>query len=224
MRQGMLFVAAVVGVIAALFPSYAAAQTPTQDSAVGSGEIAVNFEEFWTNAYSDPDGSNPTGTAGGQSRSTGGGAVNGHVTCLNVVGNRATIGFNNDLSGTFPPAGGGLIYVRDNGTPGAGLDQAVYSGSPFGDAPSVCPDPPSAADFPQFGIATGDVTVVDAPTPSPLPRPITKRQCRLGGWATLGFPSKRVCLYVVRFQCTGGRWVNYGYPSAEVCRIVINRL
>jgi hypothetical protein len=93
------------------------------------------------------------------------------VTCLNVSGNRATIGAQDQF-------GIGLVFVVEDND-GAGQDRAGLS--PGGEAPSVCPANPSIALSPIFG---GDITVHDA-----VPFPTAKDQCKNGGWRA--FPQFR---------------------------------
>jgi hypothetical protein len=157
------------------------AEVPTQDSVVGQATILSQFRGLGVDAHSDPDGSNPSGNASAASRSTY--SVSGHVTCMTVVGNRATVGFAVDSGFSVNGSLGHLIFVEDNGSPGAGRDLAndVEAGLP----PTSCP-PPSDEDLVPFPfipirpqpIQAGDITVIDAP---PLP-PSSKQQCKNGGW------------------------------------------
>jgi hypothetical protein len=62
------------------------------------------------------------------------------VTCLNVVGNSASIGgeVTRSNSPDFPVGSGALIFVTDNGEPG---DQDRFFGNRTETPPEVCPDP-----------------------------------------------------------------------------------
>ena len=86
-------------------------------------------------------------------------------------------------------------------------------------APTDCsPLPPTGSGGPVTG---GDITVVDAQPPKP--RLFTHRECKLGGWARIGFKSRHQCDNFVRWQCNNGRHTYYGFPTRAVCRFVINR-
>jgi hypothetical protein len=81
-----------------------------------------------------------------------------NVTCLRVVGNRATI-----AAEELPPnSGTRLWYIEDN--PGA-QDRLDMDGSPS-PPPTVCPDPPPAS-HPDYEPAEGDVNVIDDYPPQP---------------------------------------------------------
>ena len=141
---------------------------------------------FVFDAHSGPSGENPTGTVRIDVQDPSGTFPfdTGQVTCLDVSGNRATIGFQ------FP--GFGTVgVVEDND--GAGQDRSglLAVGPP---APSVCPAEPSLALSPIFG---GDITVHDA-----VPFPTSKEQCKNGAWQQFGFRSQGDC---VSFVATGGK-------------------
>lgn len=88
------------------------------------------------------------------------------VTCLNVQGNRATIGTSASLA-----IGPSLTTVEDNG--GGGLDRFGVTGEAT--APTQCPAPPA----PGSGglVADGHFAVHDA-----TPLPSAKDQCKNAGW------------------------------------------
>jgi hypothetical protein len=133
-------------------------------------------------AHGGPSGEQPTGTVridvqfdyGTEPFATG------QVTCLNVSGNRATIGAE---------FGFGVVFaVEDND--GAGQDglSLLTVGPP---APSVCPQVPSIAPSPIFG---GDITVHDA-----VPFPTSKEQCKIGGWRNFPqFSNQGQCVAAVQ--------------------------
>jgi fibro-slime domain-containing protein len=88
---------------------------PPKDVVAGTGQIAGG-NTFVFDAESDPDGSNPAGTISFETATE---RIAGDVVCLNVVGDRATIAYED----TDPPAKtggtvGGIIRV-DDGSPDA---------------------------------------------------------------------------------------------------------
>jgi hypothetical protein len=92
--------------------------SPLQDSAVGDVFLGSGtFARF--DARSGPRGENPSGSAFFLTTRS---EVAGPVTCLTVIGNRATIGFENTLGG----GSGGFFFVEDHGYPHR------RSGIPFG--------------------------------------------------------------------------------------------
>ena len=144
---------------------------------------------FLFDARSGPSGENPTGTERIDVESPLGSSSidtfdTTQVTCLNVSGNRATIGTQ---------VSGGLFLVflvEDND--GAGQDRS--SSSVTSESP-VCPANPSTGLPP---IPGGDITVHDA-----VPFPTSKEQCKNGGWRTFpGFKNQGEC---VSFVESGGR-------------------
>jgi hypothetical protein len=195
---------AAISLTALAVPSASSAAPPTppppaQDSVVGQATILSQFRGLGVDAHSDADGSNPSGTATAGSRSTY--SVSGHVTCMTVVGNRATVGFAVDSGFSVYGNLGHLIFVEDNGTPGAGRDLAndVEAAVP----PTVCPAPTDEdlVPFPFIPIRpqpieAGDITVVDA-----QPLPTTKDQCKNGGWQQFGFANQGQC---ISFVAAGG--------------------
>ncbi len=198
MKLKLILTAAIVAAALALpIPSSAAPQPPppAQDSVVGGATILSQFRGLSVDAHSDADGSNPSGEASAELRSTY--LVSGHVTCMTVVGNRATVGFAVDSG--FSESGnlGHVIFVEDNGSPGAGLDLAndVEAALP----PTSCPAPTDEdlVPFPFIPIrpqpiAAGDITVVDAP-----PLPTSKDQCTNGGWELFDFKNQGQCIAFV---------------------------
>jgi hypothetical protein len=185
MRRRMLFWAAVVGAVLVL-PRVAGAQTPTEDSVTGNATSTIpgprGTTVFAFDAHSGPSGENPTGSAGFEIVGIGG--LGGVVTCLNVTGNRATIGILNPvlLLGAF-------FFVEDND--GAGQDRVGFTTAATGN----CPEPLTGSGTP---ITSGDITVTDA-----LPFPTSKEQCTNGGWQTFGiFKNQGDC---VSFVATGGK-------------------
>jgi hypothetical protein len=203
MNQKLILTTVIVAAALAV-PSASSAQMPapgpTQDSVVGQATILSQFRGFGVDAHSNPDGSNPSGTADAGARSTY--SVSGHVTCMTVVGNRATVGFAVDSGFSVFGNHGHLIFVEDNGSPGAGRDLAndVEAAIP----PTSCPAPTDEdlVPFPFIPIRpqpieAGDITVVDAPL-----RPASKDQCRRNGWRDFpDFKNQGQCIaFVARGQ------------------------
>lgn len=178
--RGRTWLAAVVALGGALaLPAGAAAQTPTQDSVQATGQ--TNLGQVAFSAQSGPSGENPSGTVEffGQT---------GPVTCLQVSGNTAYVGFTIPLFGSSPIA----AKLVDGGPAGSGLDRfdaflatggSVNCGfQPLDEGPVV----------------GGDVVVIDAP-----PLPTSKEQCKGGGWRSFGiFKNQGGC---VSYIATGGR-------------------
>jgi hypothetical protein len=174
--------AVLLGVLAAVLalPGVAGAQAPAQDSVVGSGEIPRPFA-FDIDARSGPSGENPTGTAGLRLAGFPALAVQGPVTCLTVSGNRAVIGIANTLGTAFVAA---FLEVTDGTTDSLGfliLDQV----------PTICPATVSS----QVPLQFGSIVVTDA-----QPLPISKDQCKNGGWRTFGdtFKNQGQCVAFVQ--------------------------
>jgi parallel beta-helix repeat protein len=124
--------ALIVAVLVAL-PSVAEAQAPTRDSVRGAA-IVDQYQGFegpsgtyvTVNAESNADGTSPSGEVGvlvncdlsGASCSSNFNAAGGRVTCLNVNGNRAVIGYYGDRRGISSSPDvrvRGLIEIIDNG-------------------------------------------------------------------------------------------------------------
>jgi len=144
---------------------------------------------FVFDARSGPSGEHPTGTVRIDVESPPGSGLidtfdidtfdTARVTCLNVSGNRATIGAQSQFGWWF------VFIVEDND--GAGQDRS----SSFDTFESpVCPAIPSIGLPP---IPGGDITVHDA-----VPLPTSKEQCRNGGWRRFpGFKNQGQCVAFV---------------------------
>jgi hypothetical protein len=191
----LVLTAAIVATGLAVPGASGAQLLPTEDSVVGQATILSQFRGLSVDARSDPDGSNPSGTASAGSRSTY--SVSGHVTCMTVIGNRATVGFAVDSGFDVNGSLGHVIYVEDNGSPGAGHDLANDTGAGF--PPTSCPAPTDEdlVPFPFIPIRpqpieAGDITVVDAPS-----LPTAKDQCRSGGYRQFGFRNQGQCVAFV---------------------------
>jgi hypothetical protein len=157
--RGLSVVAFAVLVLAAI-PTFATAKHspgkgPKHDLVVGSARFTVPLASVRINAKSGPNGQNPRGhfflrQAGYQFR--------GSVTCVLVVGNRASVGGRvTSSSGVGGPAvGSGFIQLtEDNGSPGRNdRSQTFFVASP----PVACPVPTT----PAVGVAKGNYVVKDA--------------------------------------------------------------
>jgi hypothetical protein len=170
------------------FPTAASAQVPIEDSAVGSGSTTDpgnSFSNIQLDARSDPSGANPRGRVSFLLFNTF--TVAGPVTCLAVTGNRAVIGFRDEVGGF----GDIIVLAIDNGPPPPDEFFAQPAGGPVNcAAPSFLPD--------VGGQLAGDIVVIDAPA-----LPTSKDQCKNGGWQSFGiFKNQGDC---VSFVATGGK-------------------
>jgi hypothetical protein len=135
--------------------------------------------DFTIDAHSGPSGENPTGEV---TVVIDGVSETGGVTCLNVTGNRGTIGVD------FPSLPAGFFFVEDNDGAGQDAFSAAFTGEPR----SVCPADPSTPPSP---VLEGDITVHDAPA-----FPTSKNQCKNGGWRNFGtaFKNEGQCVAFVQ--------------------------
>jgi len=110
--------------------------------------------QLWLDAISAPDGEDPAGTftLSWQGKSSG------RVTCVNVAGNKATVGVVIDNADGTPGTAGLLFLLTDNGSPGAGHDTLTFGGG--GPALSDCPAWPFAEGS---AITSGEITIIDTP-------------------------------------------------------------
>jgi len=166
-RFGVLTVAVGVMMVSPVLAGTAHADSP-QDKVVGAVTLTAENSGLTVTieiqAFSNPDGSDPSGhfRAETTGASAGNGGLSGHVTCLSVSGNRATVGFVVDRASG---AAAGLVgkpdvdFVLDNGVPGNGQpdfeDLNPHTGY-TGD--STCP----AWQDPKLPALRGNVTVSDA--------------------------------------------------------------
>jgi hypothetical protein len=130
--------------------------TGETDSVNGCGTIARN-NSFAFDATSAPDGSGATGVI---TFTTPSSTIAGGVVCLNVVGDRATIVYE-DTDPPVNPAGtvGGIIRVED-GTPYRQTNGRLTRKKLNAYAAGGCPSPVGPALNP---LISGDIAVVDAP-------------------------------------------------------------
>jgi hypothetical protein len=188
-----------VAVLAA--PSVSHGQLPAGDSVMVSGSAlgpppsaGANFifDQLDIRAVSGPSGENPSGRVSFFLVSPGAGTFVGSLTadnvnCLAVNGNRAVIGFRDEIFIREQWA----VEVVDNGPPNSGLDTfAAFLQLTPGDCPPPSLEPKT--------VNPGDVVVRDV-----QPFPTSKEQCKNGGWRNFpGFKNQGDC---VSFVATGGR-------------------
>jgi hypothetical protein len=176
MGRGALAAVAASLLVLLLAPPASGSHDPSgapfdEDFVVGSFPTGVATTTV--DAHSGPSGENPRGEITVQSPL---GSATGSVSCLNVAGNRATVG--TDLVGGF------LVFFEDSD--GAGQDR--FFPVETGAAPSVCPPDPLRPLVP----ISGDITVHDAPA-----LPTSKEQCKNGGWRQFGFKNQGQCVAFV---------------------------
>jgi hypothetical protein len=224
------FVGAMVAVALSgvLIAPTANAQVPAQDAVTGDALLLYDgFSGIYVriDATSGPSGEGPAGTVSinicsvfVSTCATPSPELGGGVTCLNVRGNRAIIGYYGGLvQGGFTLfRARGLVEVVDNGSSSAAPDTldiaTLFTEIRFtepnpDDVPiSDCPDALPAGS----GLISGplpprprpdvlqDFTVTDA-----QPLPTSKEQCKKGGWQAFGiFKNQGDC---VSFVATGGK-------------------
>jgi hypothetical protein len=128
---------------------------PKHDLVVGSARFTTPVASVRINAKSGPNGEKPRGHF---FLKEGGFQFRGAVTCMKVVGNRASVGGRvTKSSGVGGPAvGSGFVqFIEDNGSPGRNdRSHTVFVASP----PLTCPAPVT----PVFVLARGNYVVHDA--------------------------------------------------------------
>jgi hypothetical protein len=211
---------ATVAIGVFMLPSAAGGQSPpTEDSVVGGAmtDQSAPFQiayYYFADARSGPNGENPTGTLGWGCLQcpTATPRFPFDVTCLNVVGNKAIIGYltrRDRLSGGFLIPG--VAVVEDNGPPRQGVlvDRFGFSHDTShlpADGPPITSCPPSIAEdvplstehFLQPGPLFGDFVVTDSHA-----LPTSKHECKNGGWKSFGvFKNQGDC---VSFVTTSGK-------------------
>ena len=154
-----LSVLAVSILVLAAIPTIASAthspgKGPKRDLVVGSARFPVVAAHVRINAKSGPSGQNPRGHF---FLRQGGYQFRGSVTCVLVVGNRASVGGRvTRLRGVGgPPVGSGFVQmIEDNGEPGMNdRSQTNFVPSP----PMSCPAPTT----PFYAVARGNYVVHD---------------------------------------------------------------
>jgi hypothetical protein len=170
----------------------AAAPSPSQDYAIGSGTtFFLGSTSFDFEVVSGPSGENPIGS--GTAIVNGRALTATEATCLSVTGNTATTASRlapNSSNWQFV-----LVTVVDNSPTGVDTFAATVGiGSPFTSDPG-CSRPVPLVGAP---LVTGDIVVHDAP-----PLPTVKAQCAGGGWRAYGiFNNQGDC---VSFVATKGK-------------------
>lgn len=194
-----LALATILGITGAIMlPAPSGAQTPTQDSATGTGGT-ISYTSFAFNVVSGPSGENPSGSSMLDLPSFGLSTQSSAISCLSVSGNTATfvtVLMPNSFGFSF-----GKLTVVDNGPAGTGLDTYAAAGY-FSPQDCSSPEPGALGTQP---LLTGDIEVVDAP-----PVPTSRDQCRDGGWRS--FPSFKNQGDCVSFVATAGKNPPAGSP------------
>jgi hypothetical protein len=145
----------------ALMTAGVASAAGAKDFATGGGSVVGNGAEkhFSFSVHAGPKG--PSGHVVLKQVSAGFGdfELQGHVSCLAVSGNQATIGVAIDKgSGTAEGQVGIFLYVEDNGSGASNVPDQFNNSGYVGDT-SVCP-PIEPTIIP---IQSGNVNVNDAP-------------------------------------------------------------
>ncbi len=165
-------------------------------------QLGCTRPRFVFRASSDAAGGHPVGTVEFVTGERAGVFVTqGDVTCLAVHGRAATVGvhFEAPLPAATPQAQNVLLFVEDNGE--AGTDRFAVQPLPGAPAPVSCPaSPPLGVTLqPGFGPAgvasSPGVVVQDANAV-----PISKDDCRHGGYDRFGFKNQGQCIAFVRHR------------------------
>jgi hypothetical protein len=194
-------VAVVSGGIVQLSGSAVAAPAPPYgDSVTGTGTVrlVVTLPEFTgtlvssfeLDAHSGPSGEDPSGTVSFPEV----GIVDSPITCLDV--RRVTYYGGSFLQATmnFPALGQVTMQISDGGVPDMPLDVVVSQ--IFSPRAATDCSPLSFSDTNVRGyVNSGDVVFVDVPPP-----PVSKDQCKDGGWQDFGlfFSSQGDCVAFVQ--------------------------
>jgi len=176
--------------------------TPALDTAVATGSsetftlpglhFPLSFSDLSINAQSDTSGQNASGTA---SFTLGELTFSGPVTCLSVTGpdrgaGTATAPTTAVLQ--FLPFGILTeVVLVDNGGNGADV---ISEGGPVVPAPTGC-SATSGGSTITARLTKGRAVVFDAP-----PGPMSKEQCKDGGWKQFGFKNQGQCIAFVGHQ------------------------
>jgi hypothetical protein len=147
-----IFVLAAIPTIASA--THSPGKGPKRDLVVGSARFPVVAAHVRINAKSGPSGQNPRGHFFLRQGSF---QFRGSVTCVLVVGNRASVGgrVTRSSGAGAPPVGSGFVeLIEDNGEPGRNdRSQTLFVASP----PTTCPAPTT----PFFVVARGNYVVHD---------------------------------------------------------------
>jgi hypothetical protein len=191
MSRRLLVAVGLLGVVLAL-PGLARAQAPAQDSVTLTGPATATGSSFTfaiseLNATSGPSGEAPSGHVTYDVFFSGGGffiTQSGPVTCLNVNGNTAVIGFFDQTTFNTETT----IQAVDN-QPDS-VEVIALSR-----APTDC-SPGTTGGGTGGPLSGGDLIIHDAP-----PLPTSKDQCKNGGWRNYpGFKNQGDC---ISFVATG---------------------
>jgi hypothetical protein len=159
-------------VIALLVTAGSAAAThsngkgPRHDLVAGTGAIDTPvtpfgpiFVKLHVNAKSGPFGTDPRGNVvfRGNPPPIGEIDIKGRVTCLNVVGNQAIVGFEitKAKAGPIPVGAGGIFSILDNGEPGTA---DAFEGGPLPVPPTDCQPFPATRTITQGNFIVHDAT------------------------------------------------------------------
>jgi hypothetical protein len=151
---GVLSAVVFVAIPASAIGSHSPGKGPKRDLVVGSAKFPAIAAHARINAKSGPNGESPRGHFFLRQGSL---QFRGSVTCMRVVGNRASVGGRvNKSNPAGPPVGSGFVqFIEDNGEPGRNdRSQTVFVPSP----PMTCPVPIT----PFFVVARGNYVVHDA--------------------------------------------------------------
>jgi hypothetical protein len=137
---------------------------PGHDLVAGTGAVESLvppvFVKLHVNAKSGPFGTNPRGNVvfRGNPPPIGEIDIKGRVTCLNIFGNMAIVGFEitKSKAGPIPEGAGGIFSILDNGEPGTGND--AFEGGPLPQPPTVCPLFPATRTLTQGNFIVHDAT------------------------------------------------------------------
>ena len=158
-KRGGAALIAVAAVAATAAPAFA--DTPTEDQVSAGGVTGAN-SVMGGASRSGPSGEDAHGVWA-LANDRGLQSMTGHTTCLAVDGTTATIGIQIDSAEQSPFVGQyRLLWVGDNGSPGAGLDY-IYGSAILATPPDCSTALPVASPRP---IVFGDIAVTDAPPAS----------------------------------------------------------
>ena len=210
-------------VVAAMmaWPATTRGQEPRLDSVTW---VPGRADSFVFSAWSGPLGENPTGHArlGFVPSPRGGGYSGEKVTCLSVRGNQAVA----IVVGKHWSPGGGPIFdvsrpftavVRVSDLSSGRGSQDRYDWREVSPGSEDCFSVPSLTGG---SLTQTDIEVRDAQPPPPL----TKQQCRLGGYLDSGFRTLDACVWSVELQCADGHYAVYGFKDGAQCLAAINRV
>lgn len=152
--------------------THSSGMNPGHDFAVGGGRhlnfgTGPGFTNEGFAAQSGPSGEDPKGHVSFNSSDPGSGKAQGHVTCLNVVGNEAFILWTQEKAGEPVPEGTViLLHVVDNGRPSDGVPDLIRNSfDPF-IFPATPERPCGTPVLPPVLLEQGNITVHDGLPPT----------------------------------------------------------